>query len=137
MSLPNSLLSYQDCLDVFERAVETPEGIRVRFSSSDDATHFRMRLHQCRRLQREQNAETYEEGHPMCGKSLFDGLTCTLRNLKSGSYVYLRHMTIHEAQIESLAEVTDEPEVFIPPKESPSITVSVQAPAVEPLKRRA
>ena len=115
MSLPNSLLAYADCLEVLDKAVEDSTGIRVGFKTRDEATVFRMRIHQARKLQRQENALAYEVGDKMYGKSPYDAIKVTLRSLKSGHYVYFEHRIIHESMVESLAGVEDEPEVFVPP----------------------
>ena len=115
MSLPNSLLSYTDCLEVLDKAVDDSAGIRVSFKTRDEAHVFRMRLHQARKLQRDENTLAYDVGDKMYGKSPYDGIKCTLRSLKSGHYVYLEHRVIREGMVESLAGIEDEPEIFVPP----------------------
>lgn len=136
MSLPTSLLSYQDCLKVFDEAVENEEGIRVKFPTRDEAIRFRSRLHYCRKLSREENARIYEKDQPMHGKSQYDSIRCTLKSTKTGHYVYLEHQTIAEGQIESLANVGDEEEVFVPPPQREETTSPPLAGIIENIRRR-
>ena len=115
MSLPTSLLSYTDCLDVFDKAVEDEVGVRVPFRTIDEATHFKMRLHMARKLTREDNTRLHQPGDLMYGKSVYDKIKVTTRTLKSGVYVYLKQTKIDPGVIESLADLEDEPNVFIAP----------------------
>lgn len=132
MSLPNSLLAYQDCLDAFDAAIKDENGIRIRLGSREEATQFRMRMNYCRKLQRLENARIYDDAHPMHGKSDYDAIKCSVRSLPSGHYVYLEHQVLSESQIESLADVAEEAEVFVPPEPKADIPL-----VTESIKRRA
>jgi len=89
MTLSNSRLSYTDCFEVFDRALEDPLGIRIPCQSLDIATHYRMRMHQARAIDRADNARTYEPGHPMHARSPYDELRVMLRQHGAQHYIYL------------------------------------------------
>ena len=74
MSLPNSIDSYDDCLDYFEQALGDPAGLRLEFAEYGQANHFTLRMHQARALQRALHRRLYTEDDPRYGRSEFDRL---------------------------------------------------------------
>jgi len=89
VSVPTSLHSYTDCVELFDRALESKAGIRVRMDSGEAATNFRMRMHQARKLHREQNKLTYQPDHPMFGTSPYDAYTLRIRAEDNTVWLYL------------------------------------------------
>lgn len=57
-----------------DQAVADPKGVRVRVESEPAGIYLRMRLHQARTIDRDDNRKTYEAGHPMYGRSPYDAL---------------------------------------------------------------
>lgn len=72
MSLPNRIGAYNDCFEVFEKALAS--GLRCEFASHPEAAMFMMRLHQARSLQRDEHKRIYERNDPRWGASEYDKL---------------------------------------------------------------
>lgn len=105
MTLSNSLLSFQDCIEMFDAAMADPRGVRYKLPSVDDAAHLRHRLHHARELHRRENAKTFEVGHPMHGHSEYDAVTCRIRNITGDCYILLERTDKLTLKAESLSEV--------------------------------
>lgn len=104
MSASNSRLAYADCYDLMEQAISDPKGIRVQFSTQEEAVGFRQRIHYARKLHREDNAETYEVGHAMHGHSEFDALIARIKVDEDGLWwLYLERQVVARV-VESLSE---------------------------------
>ncbi len=123
MSLPTSLQSFQDCLDAYDEALKDPLGVRIRVADHDAAIHLRMRLHQARKLDRQNNALGYEPGHQMHAASIYDPLAVRIRETKSGIYVYIQPINLDKASVQALSEIEDE----APINTAPPIGVVVEA----------
>lgn len=108
MTIPTSHLSYTDCYDTMDRALEDEQGVRVKFRTFGEATFFRMRCHQARAINRRMNKELHEVGHPMHGGSIYDRLILRIRESGAVAYVYIEKMTNIMGDIESLADVWEE-----------------------------
>lgn len=94
MALSNSRFAYADCYAIFDRAVEDAIGARAKCESEKDAIYLRMRLNTARKINRKENAETYEEGNPLHGRSAYDKFACRVREVDGEWYVYVeRHQT--------------------------------------------
>jgi hypothetical protein len=78
MSLPTHIGAYDDCRDIFERATLDPKGARAKAGTREAAVALRTRLHYFRTLDRQANADIYDAGHPMHGRSLYDGFLVEL-----------------------------------------------------------
>ena len=102
MTMSNSLLAYQDCTDLLQKAVEDKVGVRVKVADQTSAIHLRNRLHYARRLHREENAKTYDEGEFMHGRSEYDGVVVRMKMIEEQWYIYLERLAIDESKIESL-----------------------------------
>lgn len=101
MSLPTSALAYHDCQELLERAKDDLVGIRVRQPSEDAANYLRMRIHQCRVINRRDNGQTYPKGHPLHYRSEWDDIVCRYETDDSGQvWLYLQR---HQSKID-LAE---------------------------------
>lgn len=72
MPTSSSRFSYSDCLEIFDRALASERGVRLRFPDKGAARQYRMRLNKARSLHREDNAETYDAEHPLHGRSEYD-----------------------------------------------------------------
>ncbi len=72
MSLPTSLSAYQDCQELFDKAVSGAKGARFKLNSFEACVQLRTRLHYFRKLDRGSNAEVYPPGHPQHGQSIYD-----------------------------------------------------------------
>lgn len=104
MSLSTSLLSYKDCLNFMEKALEFKDGARIRMDSESACIHFRMRCQQARSLDREQNAKTYDRDDFMHGKSAYDVMTFRIYEVEGKWYVYAERVDQSDVEIEGLGE---------------------------------
>lgn len=112
MALSNSLLSYTDCLDFFERIVDDPKGGRAFFGDYDKAYYFRMRCNQFRKLHRLENAKIHAEGTKLHGHSEYDPFCLRLKiDTDERWWVYAERMTIDASQIDLLSEIDDTPQI--------------------------
>lgn len=106
MTLSTSRLAYTDCIEVFDRALEDSKGIRISQPGIDEANHFRMRMHQARKLIRDDNRLTYEDDHPMFGRSVYDKLAVRIKNIEGTIYLYIQPY-VTPTNIESLSELEE------------------------------
>ena len=80
MSANQSNLSYEDCYEVLDRALEADHGIRVSFDDNSAAYNFRQRCHYARKLSRIESRSIYlDPSDPQRGKSVYDPLVISLR----------------------------------------------------------
>lgn len=118
MSLPKSRASFQDCFDIFDRALADEKGIRIPVRNYQTAVHLRMRLHTARQLDRDYGRERYEPGHFMHGCSEYDRLVVKLRETRDDPpriFIYIEHVNLDWGDVEVLSEVVEETRVAIPP----------------------
>ncbi len=87
MTRPLPLSSYGDCEDAFTKALDAPNGVRLRFAREGLAIRFRQRLHKYRVLMREHNAEVYPRDNPNHGASPFDSVM--VRHVPGDSFLDL------------------------------------------------
>lgn len=104
MSLSTSRFAYADCYDILDTALERTHGARIAQPSESDCIFLRMRIHQARKIERDENAKTYERGHPMHGRSMYDRLVVRVREEDSRWYVYVEHGGVDTDAIEPLGE---------------------------------
>jgi hypothetical protein len=105
MSLPDSVLAYNDCKDFLDRALEAKRGSRMIFRTSSDAEYWRMRCNQFRKLDRRQNKMVFDIGHQMHGNSEYDTLTMTIKSSPDGYYwVYAEKKILEPGRVEDIAE---------------------------------
>ena len=119
MTLPTTLLAYQDCQELLDRALADDHGIRMKVDNYDAATHERSRIHYCRKLVREENCTIYEPGDPMYAKSVYDCVVVRIKNIAGEFYLYLERNDKIRGKVESLSEIESEPEA-----EAPAIEVA-------------
>lgn len=75
MTTPISIASYSDCVDLFERAIQTKIGIRIEVADYGAGKQLSVRLHTYRKYARERSMEQYEPTDPAYGTSGYDSLT--------------------------------------------------------------
>ena len=108
MPMSDSRFAYQDCFAVYERAMTDPQGARLALGTWDRANYFRMRMHKARVIDRRDNAEAYEEGEPMHGRSEYDVFSLSIKEDVEGEFwLYLSKNTENNisADIEMLSEI--------------------------------
>jgi len=77
--------------------------------SVEAAIHLRSRIHQARKIDREENKDAYEEGHPMHGQSNYDKLVCRIKSSNNHTYLYLEQRNAENFEVEPLSEDRPEP----------------------------
>jgi hypothetical protein len=82
--------AYLDCYDIYDRALDTPRGVRVGFDTEGHAKHFRVRLHTARKLEREQNMRIHPADHPEYGVSEYDKLSTQLVQASGKWWIYIQ-----------------------------------------------
>lgn len=102
MTVSTSRLAYEDAYTVMMAALEDPKGVRVRMLSMDAATHFRLRCHQARKIDRQENAITYERPHPMHGVSPYDKLVLRIQTDDDGVWLTFAQNTTIPGEVQSL-----------------------------------
>lgn len=131
MTVSNSLLSYQDCFELLDRAIEDKVGARYQVRDHDAAINLRSRIHYARKLDRNKNAQIFDAGHPMHGCSQYDALTVRIRFVSEDCYVYLERTDRVQGEIEALSEVPEPPLM-----EAPRPVLRIEHQPAEPVKRR-
>lgn len=104
MSLPKSLLSYRDCIDYFDTALRYSEGARVKVKDPDEGFNLRMRLNNCRKLDREANARIYPETHRMHGCSAYDAIVIKVQRSGDDFFVMLERTDISRRAVEGVGQ---------------------------------
>ena len=108
MSLPTHIGAYDDCRDIFERATLDPKGARAKAGTYEAAIGLRTRLHYYRTLDRRANADIYDLGHPMHGRSLYDSFLVELIPDEDNNWwAYITPRKDKILALEGLSEVGD------------------------------
>jgi hypothetical protein len=103
MTLSNSPAAYDDCMQAFDAALSDPKGIAIRMRDHSAATHFRMRCHQARALERKANALTYEAGHPMHNVSEYDKLQLRIAEVDGNCWLIFEKFDMIPGEVVSLS----------------------------------
>lgn len=74
MSMPRNTTSYPDIIEVFDRALDSPKGLRMKFATSSEATRWRGRANSFRMRDRQESERLYPPSEPQHGKSVYDPL---------------------------------------------------------------
>jgi hypothetical protein len=100
------MLSYTDCKDFLERALDADRGARIAFPQERQAEFFRMRCNQFRALDRKNNRIVFPDpGDKMHGQSEYDLLTMRIKFSPDGLYwVYAEKVTLKPEAIEDIPE---------------------------------
>jgi hypothetical protein len=102
MVTSTSRLAFADCYDLLDKALEAPDGIRFAVSDIGLANQFRVRLHTARRINREDNKDTYDKDHPLYGRSIYDTLVVRIREIEGKVFVYITKVDATKLNIEVL-----------------------------------
>lgn len=133
MVVSTSRLAFSDCFDLMEKAINDPKGIRVKFATYEDAFNFRLRLHSARKIDRRDNLDTYSEGHPMHGRSIYDQITVRIKRFDGGAWLRLERIDTREFIIESLSEPPSQPELTF---DQPMPKIVLEVKRIGPAFRR-
>ena len=127
MTLPTHRVSYQVEYGILDQALSGEIGARVKLPSYDAASHLRARIHQARKIDRDENKEAYDEGHHMHGQSIYDKLVCKIKSLEGAVYLYLEQRGSEHFEVEVLGDPVEpevEPEVEPPPLQVQEVIVT-------------
>lgn len=101
MTTSTSKSAYTDCFELFDRAIESPKGIRNRCRDQGAANHLRVRLNSARILSRRESREIYVEDHPAFGISPYDPLVVRVCYRDSSWWIYIEPRAI-QGEVEEL-----------------------------------
>lgn len=127
MAMSDSRLAFKDCYELYEKALDDPKGIKVKFPTHDDAWHFRHRLHHARILDRRDNKRVFDEDHPMHGLSEYDKITIRVTRTDDGAWL---RMTRIDAKLYKIVSLTEE-EISPTPPIKPRVIEKILAPAAK------
>ncbi len=106
MSISTSRLSYTDCFDFFDKAIEDDKGARIIMGSFADANFFRMRCHTARKIDRQDNLKIHDKGTKLHGASIYDQVALRIRQDEEDNYwVYAEKTTLDPGKVEGLSEL--------------------------------
>lgn len=108
MPLPKSRHAYSDCEEAYNKALDSTEGVRIRMTDFAAANYFRMRMNNCRVINRRDNSAIYEPGHTLYQGSAWDRLMVTIKKVDGEHYVYVESHGIDTALIEEIEASTEE-----------------------------
>jgi hypothetical protein len=74
MSFNKSILAFDDIRQVFDRALQTPRGLKIPCPSRGKAINLRSRFNYFRKIDRDESLKIYPTDHPMFGRSSYDKL---------------------------------------------------------------
>ena len=92
MALPQTTAAYEDCYEHYDRARESPKGIRILMPDRSAAQHLQFRMHQARSLERRDACRLYDKTDHRWGKSVNDPYRVSLRAPapgEDGYWVYI------------------------------------------------
>ena len=106
MALSDQIAAYDDCYDLFDKAMAHPKGVRAQFEDYPTAHHFRLRMNHSRILLRRESKRIYEAADPRWNKSEYDGLVIRLReDEESKWWVYVERNGGQILAVETLDDV--------------------------------
>lgn len=110
MSASTSKLSYSDCFEVMDKALEASRGIRIQFADEGVAKHFLVRMNKARVLDRNENRQIYAEGDVLFGRSVYDPLMGQIKRVDGQVWLFLKKLTAEHLVIEEIdgTELADE-----------------------------
>lgn len=98
MPLSKAIGSYEDCRQIFERALAAERGIRITRKDKGSAVQLRHRMNAYRSAMRKESLKIYKEGDPGWNKSPYDHLVLKVED----NILTVTPTTIEELQIEEL-----------------------------------
>lgn len=103
MTISTSPSAYEDCYDIFDRALRSKNGIRCEVPDAGMGYNLRTRLQYARTLHREEMRRVHPPTSPEHGVSVYDPLVVREpRQVGDRWYVYVEHRKIDESKIEEL-----------------------------------
>ena len=92
----NKKFTYTDIQNTFEKALSSPNGIKLTCGSYQEAIMLRARFNAFRKQNRKANAEIYPPDHEMHGNSAYDVLVLKIppKNSADSNILYITPHTI-------------------------------------------
>lgn len=78
MALSKDIRHYEDLRPYLDRALASPEGVRITCPTKGKAINMQQRIYKLRVLDRERTFDVYDFGHPLRGVSPYDSLNMKL-----------------------------------------------------------
>lgn len=114
MTVSKSPGAYQDCYSAMDAAIADPIGIRLRMADEASAIYFRMRCHMARKIDRDNNALTFEPGDPLYAISAYDTVVLRIREEDGVFWLYLEQNTVIPAGVALSLSNGEEVEMSLP-----------------------
>lgn len=108
MTISTSRASYTDCFALFDRAIESPRGIRNRCTDRGNAKHLQQRLNYARQLARRESRSIYDEASPLYDISPYDPYMVRVFEDAGSWWVYIEPRVVN-GLVEELPEETTKP----------------------------
>lgn len=98
--------NYEDCYDLFDRALASDWGVQRIFETQSEAFSYRSRLNKARQLDRELNKRIHADNpdHPEYGQSYYSAIIIRIRydDDRDRWLCRLEKLTAHESLIEEI-----------------------------------
>lgn len=98
MPFADRVTSYPDCAALFDQALASTKGVRVRFETHSEAVFQGGRFNAYRARHRRQNEKIYPADHPLHKASIYDGIMVRVKD----NTVELHRLSIDQFNIEEL-----------------------------------
>jgi hypothetical protein len=87
MPQAKNIAAFEDLRPHYNRALQSPNGIRIRCASSGAAVSMRARFYTLRKLEREASVDLFPPEHPLRGLSPYENLSISIED----NCVVIRH----------------------------------------------
>lgn len=108
MALSKSKISYETEYEVLDQALDSPAGLGVPVLSRSEGHAYQNRLNYARQLDRDESLERLTAADPMFGKSVYDVLTTSLKQVEGKWWVYITLRRKPEGIVELPIEETQQ-----------------------------
>lgn len=98
MPFNHSPLAFDDIREIFDRALASAKGVRVKTETPGAAVQLRHRMNAFRSLARRENAKIYPEDNPMHGRSVYDRLSLRVKKGEAAVEVLVLSAELHEVE---------------------------------------
>jgi len=104
MSYNKSPLAFDDIAEAFERALNSPKGVRISCANRGAAIVLRSRFNYFRKLNREDNKRTYPTDHHLWNRSPYDKLILRVppKGGPEEAVLYIEPRSIDDMTIEEI-----------------------------------
>jgi hypothetical protein len=133
MSLSSATAAYEDCYAIFDTAVATPGGCRVRVGTRAQAKYLQLRMNQARHLQRQQSKRIYPTSSLAYNTSEYDGYTVrVVEDTDAYFWIYIEPIG-NRAILAEIEPIPDDERRDTPATEPPTYTTLTALPSPTPI----